>query len=79
MILFSSLQYYTGRLVDENGVIYANGFYNYLTVWYNYDAISYTASYGNLHPAPPSWTPVGKADLDVTSKLMKWLKQQRFQ
>eukprot|EP00057_Strongylocentrotus_purpuratus_P022786 XP_011677260.1 PREDICTED: protein patched homolog 1 isoform X1 [Strongylocentrotus purpuratus] len=59
-------RYYTGRLVDENGVIYANGFYNYLTVWYNYDAISYTASYGNLHPAPPSWTPVGKADLDVT-------------
>ncbi|XP_072172750.1 protein patched homolog 1-like [Diadema setosum] len=59
-------RYYTGRLVDEHGVIYPDAFYNYLTVWYNYDTISYTASAGNLHPTPPSWTPVGKADLDVT-------------
>nr|WJJ61139.1 Patched [Patiria miniata] len=54
------------RLVDDHGVINPDGFYNYLTVWCNYDTWSYSASQAMLHPAPAQWTPGGKTDRDVT-------------
>ncbi|XP_033636690.1 protein patched homolog 1-like isoform X1 [Asterias rubens] len=54
------------RLVDDHGVINPDGFYHYLTVWYNSDTFSYSATQAMLHPTPTSWTPGGKTDRDVT-------------
>ncbi|XP_022105455.1 protein patched homolog 1-like isoform X2 [Acanthaster planci] len=59
-------RFLTERLVDDHGVINPDGFYNYLTVWCNYDTWSYSASQAMLHPAPAQWTPGGKTDRDVT-------------
>jgi len=43
------------RLVDKDGVINPDGFYNYLTAWFNQDPMTYYVSQGNLHPQPPDW------------------------
>lgn len=34
------------RLVDSDGMINAEGFYNYLTAWYNVDNMMYYVSEG---------------------------------
>jgi patched 1 protein len=44
------------RLVDENGLITARPFYNYLTAWVNSDAITYSASQAAFKPEPKQWT-----------------------
>ncbi|XP_022643645.1 protein patched-like [Varroa destructor] len=43
------------RLVDSQGVINPKPFYNYLTAWYNHDALGYTLSRGSLVPQPRYW------------------------
>ncbi|KAK7100530.1 hypothetical protein V1264_023464 [Littorina saxatilis] len=45
----------TSRLVDSNGIINPDAFYNYLSAWYTNDAIAYSASMGNIHPLPHDW------------------------
>uniref|UniRef100_A0A0N4ULA9 SSD domain-containing protein n=1 Tax=Dracunculus medinensis TaxID=318479 RepID=A0A0N4ULA9_DRAME len=44
------------RLVDHNGVINREGFYNYLTGWYNIDNMMYYVSQASFYPIPPSWS-----------------------
>uniref|UniRef100_A0A915HMS2 Uncharacterized protein n=1 Tax=Romanomermis culicivorax TaxID=13658 RepID=A0A915HMS2_ROMCU len=43
----------TSRLVDENGVINKDGFYNYLTAWVNQDPMTYHVSQAAMSPKPP--------------------------
>ncbi|KAI1720235.1 patched family domain-containing protein [Ditylenchus destructor] len=51
----------TGRLAmrlvenDKNHIIRADGFYNYLTAWYNTDSMMYYVSQAAFFPAPPGW------------------------
>ncbi|VDK65129.1 unnamed protein product [Onchocerca ochengi] len=45
----------TIRLVNDAGIINADGFYNYLTAWYNIDNMMYYVSQASLYPLPPSW------------------------
>lgn len=67
-ILISNPQYANGRLVDERGIIFQDAFYQYLTVWYNYEFISVAATQGNFRPIPPAWTSGGKTEHKVDSK-----------
>uniref|UniRef100_A0A4W4FF10 SSD domain-containing protein n=1 Tax=Electrophorus electricus TaxID=8005 RepID=A0A4W4FF10_ELEEL len=43
------------RLVSEDGLISAEVFYIYLTVWVSNDPLGYAASQANLYPHPPEW------------------------
>ncbi|GMT15311.1 hypothetical protein PFISCL1PPCAC_6608, partial [Pristionchus fissidentatus] len=43
------------RMVDEKGVIREDGFYNYLTGWYNVDNMMYYVSQASFIPLPPQW------------------------
>ncbi|XP_071837181.1 protein patched homolog 1-like isoform X2 [Apostichopus japonicus] len=58
-------RYANGRLVDERGIIFQDAFYQYLTVWYNYEFISVAATQGNFRPIPPAWTSGGKTEHKV--------------
>ncbi|VDK88918.1 unnamed protein product [Litomosoides sigmodontis] len=44
------------KLVNDAGLINADGFYNYLTAWYNLDSMMYYVSQASFYPTPPSWT-----------------------
>ncbi|EFO85708.1 CRE-PTC-1 protein [Caenorhabditis remanei] len=44
------------RLVDASGMINYDGFYNYLTAWYNVDHMMYYVSQASFFPTPPKWT-----------------------
>ncbi|MCP9261302.1 PTC1 [Dirofilaria immitis] len=46
----------TIKLVNDAGIINADGFYNYLTAWYNIDSVMYYVSQASLYPVPPSWS-----------------------
>uniref|UniRef100_A0A915Q821 SSD domain-containing protein n=1 Tax=Setaria digitata TaxID=48799 RepID=A0A915Q821_9BILA len=46
----------TVKLVNEAGLINIDGFYNYLTAWYNIDNMMYYVSQAAFYPLPPSWT-----------------------
>ncbi|KAK2149885.1 hypothetical protein LSH36_433g03015 [Paralvinella palmiformis] len=43
---------FQGRLVDKDGIIYQDAFYNYLTAWAAIDALAYYSSDANLQPMP---------------------------
>ncbi|KAF8360665.1 ptc-1, partial [Pristionchus pacificus] len=43
------------RLVDATGVINPDGFYNYLTAWFNQDNMMYYVTQASFFPNPPSW------------------------
>ncbi|VDM98153.1 unnamed protein product [Thelazia callipaeda] len=43
------------KLVDNTGLINHDGFYNYLTGWYNVDNMMYYVSQAAFYPTPPSW------------------------
>uniref|UniRef100_A0A915JF16 Uncharacterized protein n=1 Tax=Romanomermis culicivorax TaxID=13658 RepID=A0A915JF16_ROMCU len=43
------------RLVDKDGIVNPEGFYNYLTAWYYADQMTYYVSQANLLPVPPFW------------------------
>ncbi|VDM38310.1 unnamed protein product [Toxocara canis] len=43
------------RLVDERGRINPDGFYNYITGWYNVDNMMYYVSQASFYPTPPGW------------------------
>ncbi|CAB3404256.1 unnamed protein product [Caenorhabditis bovis] len=43
------------RLVDKSGIINTDGFYNYLTAWFNVDHMMYYVSQGSFFPIPPKW------------------------
>nr|XP_022317481.1 protein patched homolog 1-like [Crassostrea virginica] len=43
------------RLVDSEGIISPDAFYNYLTAWVSNDAMAYAASQANFHPEPKIW------------------------
>lgn len=46
----------TTRLVDAQGTINPESFYNVLTLWYHDDSITYTVTQANLYPLPrPEW------------------------
>uniref|UniRef100_A0A5S6QE31 SSD domain-containing protein n=1 Tax=Trichuris muris TaxID=70415 RepID=A0A5S6QE31_TRIMR len=49
----------TVRLVDADGFINPDGFYNYLTAWFNTDQMSYYLSQASFHPTPPIWHNTG--------------------
>ena len=57
----------TGRLVDSEGYINRDAFYNYLTAWTTNDALVYSASMALIHPLPKEWYH-DATDKDVTSK-----------
>uniref|UniRef100_A0A0R3RWT3 SSD domain-containing protein n=1 Tax=Elaeophora elaphi TaxID=1147741 RepID=A0A0R3RWT3_9BILA len=46
----------TVKLVNDAGLINADGFYNYLTAWYNHDNMMYYVSQASFYPVPPSWS-----------------------
>lgn len=41
--------------MDNDDVINPEGFYNYLTGWYNVDNMMYYVSQASFFPAPPGW------------------------
>uniref|UniRef100_A0A915HYU9 Uncharacterized protein n=1 Tax=Romanomermis culicivorax TaxID=13658 RepID=A0A915HYU9_ROMCU len=41
------------RLVDKDGLVNEDGFYNYLTAWYNLDQMTYYVTQANFQPTPP--------------------------
>ncbi|GMS82271.1 hypothetical protein PENTCL1PPCAC_4446, partial [Pristionchus entomophagus] len=43
------------RLVDATGVINPDGFYNYLTAWFNQDNMMYYVTQASFFPNPPAW------------------------
>ena len=43
------------QLVDEDGLIPAEVFYIYLTVWVSNDPLGYAASQANFYPHPREW------------------------
>ncbi|CAL2032757.1 unnamed protein product [Caenorhabditis brenneri] len=43
------------RLVDASGIINSDGFYNYLTAWFNVDHMMYYVSQASFFPTPPKW------------------------
>ena len=45
----------TSRLIDSEGIISPDGFYNYLTAWVSNDAMAYAASQADFHPRPKTW------------------------
>jgi len=49
------LQVLSNRLVNYNGIINVDAFYNYLTAWVSNDALAYAASMGDFHPVPKQW------------------------
>jgi len=46
------------RLVNENGIINEETFYNLLTAWVSNDILAYGASQANIRPEPRRWTHV---------------------
>ncbi|VDM61959.1 unnamed protein product [Angiostrongylus costaricensis] len=44
------------RLVDDMQTINYDGFFNYLTAWYNQDNMMYYVSQASFYPAPPKWS-----------------------
>ena len=52
-------QVLNGYLVDDQGIIYAPAFYNYLTAWTSNDALAYAATQANFVPKPREWYYVG--------------------
>uniref|UniRef100_A0A1I7XEC2 SSD domain-containing protein n=1 Tax=Heterorhabditis bacteriophora TaxID=37862 RepID=A0A1I7XEC2_HETBA len=52
------------RLVSSDGIINPEGFYNYLTAWYNVDNMMYYVSQASFFPVPPSWQ-MGSAEVVV--------------
>ncbi|KAI6171353.1 SSD domain-containing protein [Aphelenchoides bicaudatus] len=45
----------TLQLVNEDGLINPESFYNYLTAWFNMDNTVYYISQASFFPAPPKW------------------------
>ncbi|CAI2346991.1 unnamed protein product [Caenorhabditis sp. 36 PRJEB53466] len=43
------------KMVDANGIIAPDAFYNYLTGWFNVDNMMYYVSQASFYPAPPGW------------------------
>jgi patched 1 protein len=43
------------KLVDEDEIINPEGFYNYLTGWFNVDNMMYYVSQAAFFPTPPGW------------------------
>lgn len=52
------------RLVNNEGLINPDAFYNYLSAWVCNDALAYSASQANLKPEPKSWCHVAN-DFDL--------------
>ncbi|KAL4119130.1 hypothetical protein QTP88_011981 [Uroleucon formosanum] len=52
------------RLVNENGIINEETFYNLLTAWVSNDILAYGASQANIRPEPRRWTHVAN-DYDL--------------
>ncbi|KAI6242942.1 Protein patched-like protein 1 [Aphelenchoides fujianensis] len=55
----------TGRvvkLVEDDGTINPEGFYNYMTGWYHVDNMLYYVSQAAFFPTPPSWAFLPKQD-----------------
>ncbi|XP_022167571.1 protein patched isoform X2 [Myzus persicae] len=52
------------RLVNENGIINEETFYNLLTAWVSNDILAYGASQANIRPEPRRWTHVAN-DFDL--------------
>lgn len=57
-------QIFNKRLVNKNGIIDSNVFYNYLSAWNSNDQISYTSSQANLLPKPFQYYS-SKAEFDL--------------
>lgn len=45
----------TVRPLDADGYINEDGFYHYLTAWYNADQMTAYVSQANMYPTPPKW------------------------
>jgi len=41
------------RIVDADGVVREDAFYNYVTAWYNVDQMTYYVTQANFYPPPP--------------------------
>ncbi|XP_076151353.1 protein patched homolog 1 [Alosa pseudoharengus] len=52
---FNYSQLTSRRLVDDDGLIPAEVFYIYLTVWVSNDPLGYAASQANFYPNPREW------------------------
>ena len=56
------------RLVDEEGIIYPEAFYNYLTAWVSNDAFAYASSQADFRPLPREWIH-SKDNVNLKSKI----------
>lgn len=54
----------SARLVDDNGIINEETFYNLLTAWASNDILAYGASQANIRPEPRRWTHIA-VDYDL--------------
>lgn len=54
----------SAKLVNENGIINEETFYNLLTAWVSNDILAYGASQANIRPEPRRWTHVAN-DFDL--------------
>lgn len=54
----------SARLVNDNGIINEETFYNLLTAWVSNDILAYGASQANIRPEPRRWTHVAN-DYDL--------------
>ncbi|KRY48811.1 Protein patched -like protein 1, partial [Trichinella britovi] len=59
----------TTRLIDREGLINPDGFYNYLTAWFNLDQMSYYISQANFYPQPPIWYNTDHIRSDTDNKV----------
>jgi patched 1 protein len=54
-VCFLTLQVLHGRLVDDEGIIFAPAFYCYVSAWTSNDALAYAASQADFRPLPREW------------------------
>lgn len=67
------------RLVNENGIINEETFYNLLTAWVSNDIMAYGASQANIRPEPRHWTHVANDyDLQIAKSLPITYAQMPF-
>lgn len=57
----------------QDGVINPEGFYNYLTAWFNADNMMYYVSQAAFYPTPPGWAfkDVSSLCISLTAKILR--------
>ena len=67
---FLTLQVLQNKLVNSDGVINTEAFYNYLTAWVYNDAMTYASSMADFHPLPSMWVHDSYDSYDLKGKII---------